>query len=153
LIGFSDTAGNAPSILGSADRLVDNEFPSGSFAPPTLTDSRVVNNFATTDFSEPGDAFASTFSAAMIADAGARIAVQDQDGSVAMLNCGFNASCVWDTAATSLTVTLMAFVPPIGGTTPGLQIPMRITMIGGISDASGKMPDLAGSEDTLIDYE
>jgi hypothetical protein len=79
--------------------------------------------------------------------------LQDEDGSSAILSCGANAICTWDTAATNLTVTIISFVAPIAGTTPGLQLPTRIRMLSGISDASGNMPDLAGSADTLIDYE
>jgi hypothetical protein len=153
LVGFSDVAGNNPNLPGSPDRVIDNEFLTGPFAPPTVTDARVVNNVGTTDFSEIGDTFLSTFSAAMIVNGSARLLIQDQDGSLAMLNCGFNAICTWDTAATTLTVTIITPVAPMGGTIPGLQIPTYIRTLGGISDSSGNMPDLAGSADTLIDYE
>ena len=79
--------------------------------------------------------------------------IQDQDGSLAFLSCGIYASCVWDTAATTMTVTLMVFVAPSGGSTPGMQIPARISTLIGISDPAGNVPDLAGTSDTLIDFE
>ena len=150
--GFTDTSGNVVNLTGSADRIIDNELFTGPFAPPTVTDARVLANFGTTDFESPGDSFSATFSHAMVTSA-SRILLQDQDGSFTNLECGTFATCVWDVAATKLTVTIMLSIVPSGGTTPGLQIPVRIAMLAGVFDPNGNVPDLAGSADTLIDYE
>ncbi len=154
LNGVTDLAGNLPNLSGSADRVIDNEFLTGPFAPPTVTDARMLSNVVTTDFGEPGDAFRAIFSAAMISSPNAGILIQDQDGSVTFLSCGASVACTWDTSATTLTVTVSTFALPfVPGGTPGMQIPMRIAMLGGIIDSNGSVPDLAGSLDTLIDTE
>ncbi|MDP9281404.1 MAG: Ig-like domain-containing protein, partial [Chloroflexota bacterium] len=125
--GFTDTAGNVVNLAGSADRIIDNELLTGPFAPPTLTDARVLGSFGTSDFDGPGDSFTATFSHAMLNTA-SRILLQDQDGSLTNLECGTHATCTWDVASTKLTVTLIVSVAPFGGSTPGLQIPIRIAM-------------------------
>jgi len=154
LNGFSDLQGNAPNVLGSPDRLIDNEVFTGPFAPPTVTDSRVVNNLATSDFGDIGDAFSVTFSGGMNLSPIGTMLVHDQDGSFAQINCGGNTICTWNTLVTELTVIVMAPLTPTIGSTPGLQIPLQIAMMNGIaSGANGMVPDLAGSADTLIDYE
>jgi hypothetical protein len=80
--------------------------------------------------------------------------VQDQDGSAGLFICGTNAGCVWDAVPTAVTVTIVTPLPLfVPGTTPRLQLPVRIAMMGGIFDANGSVPDLAGSADTLIDFE
>jgi hypothetical protein len=128
--------------------------PPGDFTAPTLTDTRVVNNIATTDFGDVGDAYSITFSEPMSgATFGPTVSLQDQDGSTALHTCGTNASCSWNTAVTTVTVTLIFPTPANGGTTPGLQIPATITTMSGFSDTQGNVPDLAGSADTLIDFE
>jgi hypothetical protein len=155
LSGFFDLQGNAANILGSADRVIDNEIVAEPFAPPTIMDSRIVNNIATSDFGDTGDAFSATFNRAMNnTDQVGLVLLQDQDGTTAFLSCGPLVICTWNTAGTTLTVTVLAPVPPGPfGSTPGLQVPLRVAMLGAISDAAGKVPDLAGSADTLIDYE
>lgn len=154
LNGFTDAAGNLPNLSGSLDRVIDNEFLTGPFAPPTITDSRVLSNVGSTDFVDPGDAFRSTFSTAMLTTPTPAMLLQDQDGSAAVVACGVQVSCVWDASATTLTVTVTTPVAPfLPGTTFGLQIPVRIAMMAGIFDANGSVPSLAGSVDVLIDVE
>jgi hypothetical protein len=154
LNGFSDLQGNTPNLLGSPDRVIDNEVRTGPSAPPTVTDSRMVNNFATTDFGDPGDAFSLTFSGGMNLNPVGNLVLQDQDGSTVFISCGTNAVCDWNGVVTVMTVTVIMPLAPSMGVTPGMQIPMRIAMMNGInSGMNGKVPDLAGSADTLIDYE
>ncbi|MGH2490684.1 MAG: hypothetical protein ACRDF9_04175, partial [Candidatus Limnocylindria bacterium] len=154
LTGFSDLQGNAPSVLGSADRLIDNEILTGPLAPPTVTDSRMVNNVASTDFGDIGDAFSVTFSGGMNLNPAGNLVLQDQDGSTVFISCGTNAVCDWNGVVTVMTVTVVLPLVPSMGITPGLQIPARIVMMSGIASGSnGKVPDLAGSADTLIDFE
>jgi hypothetical protein len=80
--------------------------------------------------------------------------LQDQDGTSVLINCNVNAICEWNGVVTVMTVTVVMPLAPSMGVTPGVQIPMRIVMMSGInSGVNGKVPDLAGSADTLIDYE
>lgn len=154
LTGFSDLQGNAPSVLGSADRLIDNEILTGPLAPPTVTDSRMVNNVATSDFGDIGDAFSVTFSGGMNLNPAGNLMLQDQDGSSVFLSCGTNTVCDWNGVVTVMTVTVIMPLAPSMGVTPGMQIPARVVMMSGIASGSnGKVPDLAGSPDTLIDFE
>jgi hypothetical protein len=128
--------------------------PPGDFTAPTLLDTRVVNNVATTDFGDIGDAYLITFSEAMTgATFGPTLSLQDPDGSTANHTCGTNASCNWNTAATILTLTVIQPTPSAGGTTLGLQLPATITTMSGFSDVQGNVPDLVGSADTVIDNE
>jgi hypothetical protein len=133
----------------------------GDFTPPTIVDARVANNLATTDFTEAGDSFTLTFSEAMTGvDETGSMTVQDQDGTVLNLDCTLVAvGCVWNTADTTVTVTLTAlFVAPVApapgaGTTPGMQIPFNVTTLTGFADLQGNVPNVLGSSDRLIDYE
>ena len=143
-----------PVQAGEYLRIIDNEVLSGPDAPPTVTDSRVINNVATSDFGDIGDAFMVTFSGGMNLNPNGTMLIQDQDGSFVTINCGTNTICTWNSAVTQLAVTVIMPMAPVMGVTPGMQIPMRVAMISGIaSGASGRVPDLAGSLDTLIDYE
>jgi len=154
LNGFFDLQGNQPNLPGSPDRVIDNEVVTGPFAPPTVTDARVVNNVATTDFADTGDAFSLTFSGGMNLNPSGTMVLKDQDGSIAFVNCGSNAICNWNTVVTELTIIVIMPLPALAGTTPGLQLPLRVVMLAGIaSGTNGMVPDLAGSPDTLIDYE
>jgi hypothetical protein len=154
LISFYDLQGNAPNLLGSPDRVIDNEVLTGPLAPPTVVDSRMVNNVTTTDFGDIGDAFSVTFSGGMNLNPAGTMVLQDQDGSIVFLSCGTNTICTWNSMVTELTVVVIMPLTPSIGTTPGMQIPARIVMVNGISSGiNGKVPDLAGSADTLIDYE
>jgi len=123
------------------------------FTPPTLTDTRVVNNIASTDFSDVGDAFTVTFSEKMNGSIFGLIPIVDQDGSTATISCGNNASCTWNIAVTTMTVTLTQTLANSGGTTPGLQLPATISALIGLADVAGNAPDLAGSADRVIDVE
>jgi len=132
----------------------------GDFTPPTMVDSRMVNNLLTTDFTEVGDSFSTTFSEPMNGTTTGTIQIQDQDGTVFTLTCGTgNVSCTWNTAVTTVTVTVTtAIVPPAvgqpgAGSTPGMQIPFNITTLNGFADLQGNVPNVLGSPDRLVDYE
>jgi len=123
------------------------------FTPPTITDARVANNIASTDFGDPGDAFTVTFSEKMNGSVVGLIPLTDPDGSTATVLCNVNATCTWDSAVTT---TLVVFTQPVagsGGTTPGIQLPATIAGLGGITDVAGNVPDLPGSADRVIDSE
>jgi hypothetical protein len=123
------------------------------FTPPTLTDARVINNIASTDLGDVGDAFTITFSEKMNGNIFGSIPITDPDGSTATIQCSVNTSCAWDTAVTMLTVTFTQLVPGTGGTTPGIQLPATIAGLLGITDLAGNAPDLPGSADRVIDIE
>jgi hypothetical protein len=135
----------------------------GDFTPPTLTDARMVNNLATTDFTEVGDSFSITFSETMQGTASSSatgtIQTQDQDGTSQVLTCGTNVSCTWDANVQKLTVTVTTplAVIPLGtagsGSTLGMQIPFNVTTLNGFSDLQGNVPNVLGSPDRLVDYE
>jgi hypothetical protein len=97
------------------------------------------------------------------------IDVQDQDGTTGRFGCptlaappagqiGGAATCSWNTAATTLTVSLAANVtyPAAGtlgsGSTPGLQIPFNITALSGFTDVAGNPVNVLGSSDRLVRY-
>jgi hypothetical protein len=133
----------------------------GDFTPPTMVDARMVNNVASTDFIEAGDAFSVTFSEAMNGAQNGQISTQDQDGTTTTIQCSAagttaanQATCSWNTAVTTLTVTLTGPLTIIGaGTTPGHQIPFNITALTIIQDVAGNPPNVLGSSDRLVDYE
>jgi hypothetical protein len=86
------------------------------------------------------------------------VSIQDQDGTTATIQCsavaGANqASCIWDTAVTTMTVTLAGVLANSAGTTPGMQIPFNITALTQITDVAGNPPNVLGSSDRLVDYE
>lgn len=127
---------------------------------PIMIDARVVNNVATTDFTEPGDSFVMAFSKQMDRfTSGDALTIEDQDGTTFTLSCGGNATCGWDFTDTKMTVTVASAIPapPIGtvgaGTTIGMQIPFSVTALAGVTDIPFHAVDLAGSPDTLVDYE
>jgi hypothetical protein len=140
----------------------------GDFTPPTIVDARMVNNVGSSDFVEVGDSFSLTFSEAMNACTTGvapicSLEAQDQDGTSLQganrLQCGGNVSCSWNTANTTVTVTVTTtLVTPAlgttgGGTTAGMQIPFNITAVNGINDVAGNPPNVLGSADRLVDYE
>jgi hypothetical protein len=133
----------------------------GDFTPPTMVDARMVNNVASTDFIEAGDSFSVTFSEAMNGLQTGQISTQDQDGTTTTIQCSAagttsanQATCSWNTAVTTLTVTLTGPLTIIGaGTTPGNQIPFNITALTVIQDIAGNPPNVLGSSDRLVDYE
>ena len=138
----------------------------GDFSPPTLVDARMVNNVLSSDFVEPGDSFSLTFSEKMNGVVTGTISTQDQDGTTAQIQCaaagsGVNnqATCSWNTAVTTLTVTLtgtltIQVAPTAGsGTTPGNQIPFNVTAMTGVQDVAGNPPNILGSADRLVDFE
>jgi hypothetical protein len=126
----------------------------GDFTPPTLIDARAVNNVASSDFADTGDSFSMTFSETM-SSFPTGINIQDEDGTVLSVNCGpaMAASCDWNSATTTVTVTLMQSVVGSGGSTPGLQLPANVTSLVGFSDLQGNAPSVLGSADRLIDFE
>lgn len=131
----------------------------GDFTPPTIVDARMVNNLATTDFTEVGDSFSLTFSEPMNGTTTGVITAQDQDGTVITMNCSGNVSCTWNTAVTTLTVVVTtAIAAPVGpaygaGSTPGMQIPFLISTLNGFADLQGNVPNVLGSPDRTVDYE
>ncbi len=122
---------------------------------PTIVDTRLLNNVATTDLGDAGDAYQFTFSEPMVQlnTSIATIQLQDLDGTTFVQSCGFNTVCTWNVPGTTLTVTTLIATPSTGGTTPGLQIPATITTLTAFSDLFGNVPDLAGSPDRVIDIE
>jgi hypothetical protein len=154
---IQDTVGNTMNTPTS----VTFTSGAGDFTPPTIVDARVVNNLLTTDFTEAGDSFSLTFSEAMTGvDETGTIALQDQDGTTLNLDCaGAGVTCVWNTADTTVTVTLSVntaapVAPAAGsGTTPGMQIPFNVTTLNGFADLQGNVPNVLGSSDRLVDYE
>jgi hypothetical protein len=137
------------------------------FTPPTLIDARMVNNAGpSTDFTESGDSFSVTFSEKMNGGGSlgppaqpATISIQDQDGTTATIGCAGGtpntgtATCSWDAAFITVTVTLTSTLTPTSGTTPGMQIPFNITSLTGVTDSAGNPPNVLGSSDRLVDYE
>ena len=106
------------------------------------------------------DAFSLTFNEAMnTTTAGVSIQVSDNDPTTvktsATLSCGSGAgtvTCVWNTAATVLTVTSNGgrSVSSPTGTTPGLQLPLTITATTGLKDTDdGVAPNLSASDKTI----
>jgi IPT/TIG domain/Bacterial Ig-like domain len=156
---IQDAVGNTLTVPAS----VTFTSGAGDFTPPTIVDARVTSNLGTSDFGETnGDAFSLTFSEVMNGSTTGRIDVQDQDGTIASggLVCGGNVTCTWNTADTTLTVTVQGapiLVPTVGnpgaGTTPGLQIPFNVTAIATINDETGNPPNVLGSSDRLVDFE
>jgi hypothetical protein len=151
---IQDVAGNSLANPSSVT------FTTGAadFTPPTMIDARMVNNAGpSTDFTEQGDSFSVTFSEKMNGATNGLISIQDQDGSTATIQCGgVQATCTWNTAVTTMTVTLIT-APTFGaspnGTTPGMQIPFNITATTQIQDTSTNPPNVLGSSDRLVDYE
>jgi len=147
----------------------------GDFTPPTLIDARLTLNVGTTNFTDAGDKFTVTFSEEMDGTESpdrhiGSISIQDQDGTTATINCtaaaaaNDSASCTWNAAITTLTVTLdsvlldndgLTPVDSSTGTTPGMQIPFNITAMTGFVDTAspGNPPNVLGSADRLVDYE
>jgi len=139
----------------------------GDFTPPSIVDARMVANVTTTDFADTNDSVSLTFSEAMTAgDELGQMKLQDQDGTVLTLDCtAVTVGCTWNTAKTTVTITLQANFPatgnppPLGtdgsGTTPGMQIPFNVTTLTGtaFSDAQGNSPNVLGSADRLVDFE
>jgi hypothetical protein len=137
--------------------------PAGDFTPPTIVDARMAQNVGTSDFTDPGDAFTLTFSETMTDnDEVGSVNIQDEDGTVLTLDCAsFNVACTWNSAKTTVTVTLVVqAAPPLpgtpgGGTTPGMQIPFNVTTMSGssFSDLQGNAVNVLASADRLIDFE
>jgi hypothetical protein len=131
------------------------------FTPPTIIDARMSANGGTSDFTEPADAFTLTFSEVMTDGDDATngpnsISLQDQDGTTLTLACdGVDASCIWNTAGTMVTVTLVAGSTGAGGTTPGMQIPFNVTTLSGAAytDTQANAVNVLGSSDRLVDFE
>jgi len=131
------------------------------FTPPTMIDARMANNVLSTDFRDIADSFTVTFSEKMNGGQTGTVAIQDQDGSTATIQCfaaGPNvanaATCSWDSASTTvLTVTLTGALTNTSGSTPGMQIPFSITALTGIADTAGNPPNVLGSSDRLVDFE
>ena len=151
-----DVAGNSAAtpqtvtfVSGAAD-----------FTPPTIVDARMSASVGFSDFTDAGDAFTLTFSEAMTAgDNAGSISLQDQDGTVRNITCNAtNVACVWNTAKTLVTVTLVTVLAqPVSdtGTTPGMQIPFNVTALTGVpfTDTQSNAVNVLGSPDRLVDFE
>lgn len=128
----------------------------GDITAPTITDARMVSNPGSTDFAESGDSFSLTFSETMNGATTGNISLRDLDGTSAQVTCGAvagpnQASCSWNAAVTTVTVTLTGTLGMIDfGGVPGMQIPFNVTALTGFSDLNGNLPNL-GSGDTLVD--
>jgi hypothetical protein len=147
-------------------------FTSGAqdFTPPIIIDARMTaKNACSSDFACSGDTFSLTFSKTMNGSLTGTIDAQDQDGTTARFGCptlgtppanqtGGGATCSWNTAVTTLTVSLTGPVtyPGAGlngsGTTPGLQIPFNITALTGFTDVATNPVNILGSSDRLVNY-
>jgi hypothetical protein len=150
----SGTACNTPTLTCT----VTFTTGAGDFTPPTLVDARMANNLASTDFADIGDSYTLTFSEEMNGVTNGAINIQDQDGTTATIQCsgvaGANqATCTWNTAVTTLTVTLTGALTPTAGTTPNMQIPFNITSMTVVQDLQGNPPNILGSADRLVDFE
>ena len=146
---IQDTVGNDlanPSNVSFTTAAAD-------FTPPTLIDTRVLSNLGTTDFADVGDSFESTFSETMSGSTFGGINLQDTDGTAVFLSCGTQVLCTWNTASTTITVTVTSALAGFGGVTPGLQLPANITTLNGFSDAQGNVPNVLGSTDRLVNNE
>jgi hypothetical protein len=172
----------SPAGTGAVKNLYNVALPTGSqttfttgavdFTPPIMVDARMTaKSTCSSDFGCGGDGFSLTFSKAMDTASGttrqATIQVQDQDGTVATIFCfGTSpggtpapgpATCTWNTAATTLSVSIIGLSSSMvlansGGTTPGLAIPFNITALTGVTDASGNPVNVLGSTDRLVRY-
>jgi hypothetical protein len=134
---------------------------------PTITDARIVafgsGVGTSSNFADSGDAFSLTFSEEMNGATDGVINAQDEDGTEITINCGptppvapVDATCTWNTAVTTVTVTLTATVSPNGsspGATTGLAIPFNITSTSGILDTAGNPPNIQGSSDRFVNIE
>jgi hypothetical protein len=131
------------------------------FTPPTMVDARMTAKGTTSsDFGVPGDAFSVTFSEKMNGATTGTIAIQDQDGTSATIQCGAGgtaanqAVCTWNTAVTTLTVSFtgasLTLTAP--GSTFGMQIPFNITGLTGVTDVAGNPVNVLGSSDRLVNY-
>jgi hypothetical protein len=172
----------SPAGTGAIKNVYNVALPSGSqtsfttgavdFTPPIMIDARMTaKSTCSSDFGCGGDGFSLTFSKAMDTASGttrqATIQVQDQDGTVATIYCfGTSpggtpapgpATCTWNTAATTLSVSIIGasstmILANSGGTTPGLAIPFNITALTGVTDAAGNPVNVLGSTDRLVRY-
>jgi hypothetical protein len=163
VLTFNHEANELQDVVGN-DLVIGTTFTfttgAGDFTPPTIVDARVVNNLGTTDFTETGDSFSLTFSEAMNGTTTGTINIQDQDGTSLSLACGGSVACSWNTAVTTVTVTVNApgvTAPALGapgaGSTVGMQIPFNVTTLNGFADLQGNVPNVLGSSDRLVDYE
>jgi len=123
--------------------------------PPLITDAHVTTNVGTSNFGDVGDAFTLIFNEQMNnVTSGLSILTTDNDPGASrdmpVWVCGTNVSCSWDAARTMLTSTVTTATAGVGGSTPGLQLPLNITATTGITDVDDFVaPNLAAS-DTLI---
>ena len=140
----------------------------GDFTPPTIVDARMSQTVGSSNFEDIGDTFTATFSEAMTAgDEIGTIKAQDQDGTVLVIDCATaNVGCTWNTAKTTVTVSLQAShacgtaLGPLcsgtdAGTSPGMAIPFNIVSVTGtaFTDSQGNAANVLGSADRLVDFE
>jgi hypothetical protein len=163
---FTPEANEIQDVVGNdllSPATVTFTTPAGDFTSPTIVDARMAQNVGTSDFTDAGDAYTVTFIETMTDnDEVGIVTIQDEDGTVLTLDCAtFNVACNWNTAKTTVTVTLLVqAAPPLpgtpgGGTTPGMQIPFNVTTMSGSSftDLQGNAVNVLGSADRLVDFE
>jgi hypothetical protein len=131
------------------------------FTPPTMVDAHMTaKGTSSSDFGVPGDAFSVTFSEKMNGGTTGQIAIQDQDGTSATIQCGAGgvaanqAICSWNTAVTTMTVSFTgaSLTLVTAGSTLGMQIPFNITGLTGVTDVAGNPVNVLGSSDRLVNY-
>lgn len=129
----------------------------GDVTPPIITDARRgPDTPGSSDFVDAGESFSLTFSEVMNGVTTGNIGIRDLDGTTAQISCGAvagpnQATCSWNTAVTTVTVTLTGTLATIDfGSVPGMSIPFNITALTGFSDLQGNVPNL-GSGDTQVD--
>jgi len=159
------------STSGAVKNVYNVALPSGSqtsfttgavdFTPPIMVDARMTSKCTTaacgSDFAFAGDGFSVTFNKTMNGATNGTVSIQDQDGTTATIQCSAvaaanNAGCVWNTAVTTMTVTLTGALTGNAGTTPGMAIPFNITGLTVIADTSGNPVNVLGSTDRLVNY-
>ncbi|TMC41873.1 MAG: hypothetical protein E6J23_12735 [Chloroflexi bacterium] len=159
-VGPAGAVKNVFNVNLAAGSAVTFTTGAADFTPPTIVDADLQNNVASSNFQDPGDSFALTFSEKMQANisSAVMIGIQDQDGTTATITCGGGAAanaatCAWDTTVTVLTVTLSGTLTATAGTTPGMAIPFNITSTTGTFDVAGNPPNILGSPDRLVEFE
>jgi hypothetical protein len=160
---YTVTIDDTAAVKDVANNSLDNndaDFTAGAgdFSPPTIIDARMANNLGSSNFEDSGDSFTLTFSEVMNGSTTGTIDIQDQDGTIATIQCsavtGANqASCTWNDTETVLTVSLTGLLSDSFGDTPDMQIPFNITETDGIQDVAGNPANILGSSDRLVNFE
>jgi hypothetical protein len=161
-LGLNSFSNYVPvNIPGTADALA-----------PTSTSATLTNSAGFTNTLDTGDKLAIDFSEPMSVAAGATIRVTDSDcgnatnagpalcggattNTVADIICGNNATCTLQSGgggANSRLLVTMVSNPIIvtAGSTAGVQFPVVVTDVQGVTDLSGNVWNLGASPDRVI---